>query len=233
MSGMNHPPVDLGIRRDISFERQLAEEAFEILQTQSKEVEREIGGYALSLRQSDMADLTAEDHTDLAFRVKSVPSLLMGANETSVKNPGRLAHSFYVMDIQQGTVSDEIEDATEENYIWKSYLKIIVNTHNHDDVVVLNGQNYKKKLSGEDVNTALYIMTLIRQELRGRIFEEELADTSENQSFGMKYVQRSKRKGGAVRKFAEFASDDFMDVSSCDECYTSNQPCKHNKFTLQ
>lgn len=232
MSGMNHPPVDLGIRRDISFERQLAEEAFEVLQTQGHETLQELDGYAMLLHESTMVDLQAEDLTDVSFRIKSVPTLLLGAGETDVKRPGRLAHSFYVMDIQHGTVSDEIEEALPEDYDWKSYVKVIVNVHELGEVAVLNGQTYEE-LSGADMNTALYIMSLIRHELRGMMFEDEVAETSENQSFGLTFVQHGRGKEGNVRTFSEFDSEDFMQVSECDDCCTVNQACEHNKFTLQ
>lgn len=215
MSDIKHPPIDLGLMRDVGLERVVAEEAFQLL-TAFGEIYPTYFGNLYAPLPIARADLTGNDNQDVRMRLSALPVFCM---DTGSLKP---SPDYFVMDMQHGDLPEECEAPEDEDITWRPYLRLIMNCADADDVTIVDSQKYQE-VSHEDLVTASFILTLMRHELRGMLFEEDAQNSATMLMSSMLPVEHRGK-----RRFKSFESTDFLDLGGCADCETDNFPCEHN-----
>ncbi|MFA5004427.1 MAG: hypothetical protein WC498_04095 [Candidatus Saccharimonadales bacterium] len=221
MSEIQHPSVDLGIIRNVSLERTLAEEAFRIVMAHGCETYTWLEDVRYSLPTTEPVDLSTEDDDEVSFRIKAMPVLNID------KSPFPPSADYFVMELQHGRFDMKLADTAEDPYNWQPYIRMIVNTEECDDVTILDARTFQE-LEDNDLAQVNFLLTVMQQEYRGMQMEDEIGDAAGTICAGSVFTTKL-----GNRTLKAYNSIDFFDLSSCDKCSTDNQACKHNPYTLQ
>src|SRR5437879_1017169 len=130
MAEIQHPPIDFGIAREVSLERIFAEEAFQLVNSYGQDSTIQIDSMLWTVPVTELVDLTAQYQTDITFRIQGMPVFSCG------ESGFQASAEYYVMELQYGLVEDECDMATEEDYDWKPYVRVIINARDVNDITV-------------------------------------------------------------------------------------------------
>ncbi|HVS58722.1 MAG TPA: hypothetical protein VHD60_03210 [Candidatus Saccharimonadales bacterium] len=220
MSEIEHPPIDMDLQRDVSAERLLAEEVYEMLIEYAHPESVVCGTYRLVYPVTDRCDMDSTDNTKLGLRLRGVPSFSM---ETPMSTSFTPNAQYYVVEVQQGIPEAGIETPTDHDFTWAPYLVVVINTADEmlKDVHMLNART-GEDLEPVDVGMAHIILRKMHDEYRAAEYKESVRDTPARPT----YTDISQRYGSFCIEEADF------DDRECGECGVVNAPCKHNAAFL-
>ena len=221
MSEFIHPPVALGFGPDLSLERTFAEEAYLLLADCQLVDELEIDGVEILTKLTDRVDMVSEDsEKSSAFRLRSMPVLRILTANAQQMEPSA---DYRVILLEYGELdSSESDEEYDEEFEWRPYVMTVINEDKLGEIDILDGQT-GQPLSPGDLMMAHAYLTQVRQEMRNERFGELLSEDA----IGTFYDDPNQSK-----TYQEFDSAEFLEVSQCVECETSNQACGHNPYTL-
>lgn len=218
---LSHPKIDFTLEYDLSPERQVAEEAFDLLKDKGVPAETRIGSVAWYTNVTERVDMVNESEddalpaTNIGLRLRGVPPL--GLDRQAAAN------DYFVIELQQADTTDATMETQDEELSWKDYVSVIMNIRNYDDVAVVDSRT-GVSLTASDLSHVRFILSFMRQECRNQDYEATLAGAAATILSDVRtYVDDT---------HINFESGDFLELSACGTCGTENIPCAHNPETL-
>jgi hypothetical protein len=174
------------------------------------------------------------DGGDTAIRISGVPVLCGEIEAVDEAQLDELEPSkdYYVLDIEHSPVPDDPDEMEDAEPDWQSYLVLIVNAANLQDIDVVDPET-GRSFSEAELMEANIVLSRIRRQLRDEEFECHLyleAEESANSVFTKEEMdgrigedEDEEPQSG----FAPFEKEKFIMEPGCDPCFSQGIRCSH------